>query len=162
MLCFYDLSEVPVIVFPAISQNFRNEVVPLFSERQVCLVHLYYLVFPVCFFFKPGTSAHKPCHFNGAWYLLWCLNTRLWARNKYLLVGWFFFFLLGISFALYCFLVSFPLSQDSSRDMKWQLLFWAMILGTNWIALLQKTGCQPVRNGEVPWACQQEQLYTAG
>lgn len=48
MLCFYDLSQVPVIVFPAISQNVRNELVPPSSERQVCVVQLSCLVFPVC------------------------------------------------------------------------------------------------------------------
>lgn len=129
MLCFYDLSEVPAIVFPAISQNFRNEVAPPSSEREVCVVQLSHLVFPVCA--SSLNLAHlppkpviwmEPGRFCGIWTPSFGLET-FWI----LLVGWLIFFSLGLSFALYCFLMSCPLSQDSSRDMKWQVLFWTMI-----------------------------------
>lgn len=102
MLCFYDLSEVSVIVFPAISQNFRNEVVPPSSEREVCVVQLSCLVFPVCFSSKPCTSVPKACHFNGAWQVLWCLNTKLCAGNILsFLVAWLIFFF-SLEFLLHC------------------------------------------------------------
>lgn len=48
MLCFYDLGEVQVILFHAVSKNFRNEVVPPSSEKETCVVQLSCSVFPVC------------------------------------------------------------------------------------------------------------------